>query len=168
MKKGLSTRDVASGGVMIAVTAALTLLIRIPIVPTRGYLNFGDAMIFFSALAFGARVGGMAGGFGSALADIIGGYAYFAPITLVVKGVEGALCGYIAKKGNLWAMFLGVASGAVCMVAGYFFAEALLYGVGPALIELPMNIIQVVVGSAVAIPLTISIKKAYPGLQRTS
>jgi Protein of unknown function (DUF1393). len=47
MKKGLSTRDVASGGVMIAVTAALTLLIRIPIVPTRGYLNFGDAMIFF-------------------------------------------------------------------------------------------------------------------------
>lgn len=167
-KRGLNTRDVAVGGVMIALTAAVTLMVRIPVAPTRGYLNFGDAMVFFSALAFGARVGGIAGGVGSALADILGGYAYFAPITLVVKGAEGALCGYIAKKGGLGVMLLGTGIGGVCMIAGYFFAEILLYGIGPALVEIPVNITQVVGGLVVAIPLTIGVRKAYPAIQRTS
>lgn len=167
-KKSSSARDVALGGVMIALTAAMTLVIRIPVAPTRGYLNFGDAMVFFSALAFGARIGGIAGGVGSALADILGGYAYFAPITLVVKGIEGALCGYVAKKGGLAVMLLGTGIGGVCMIAGYFFAELLLYGVGPALVEVPVNITQVVGGLAVAIPLTVAVRKAYPAIQRAS
>jgi len=165
-KKGMSTRDVALGGVMIAVTAAMTLLVRIPIAPTRGYLNLGDAMVFFSALALGARIGGIAGGVGSAIADILGGYAYFAPITLVVKGVEGLVAGIVGKKGTLAAMFAGTGAGGACMLAGYFIAETLMYGVGPALVELPANVIQVVGGLAIAIPLTIAVRKAYPGIRR--
>jgi len=165
-KKGISTRDFALCGVMIAVTAAMTLLVRIPIAPTRGYLNLGDAMVFFSALALGPGIGGIAGGVGSAIADILGGYAYFAPITLVVKGVEGLVAGIVGKKGTLVAMIAGTGAGGVCMVAGYFFAETIMYGSGPALVEIPANIIQVVGGAVIAIPLTIAVRKAYPRIKK--
>ena len=41
---------IASIAIMIAVTAIFTTIIRIPTAPTRGYLNFGDVAIFFTAI----------------------------------------------------------------------------------------------------------------------
>jgi len=165
-KKGMNTRDVALCGVMIAVTAAMTLLVRIPIAPTRGYLNLGDAMVFFSALSLGGKIGGISGGVGSAIADILGGYAYFAPITLVVKGVEGLVAGLVAKKGTFIVMLAGTIAGGAVMIGGYFIAETLMYGVGPALVEVPANIIQIVGGLVIAIPLTYAVRKAYPRIRK--
>ena len=47
--------------IMTALTTVLTMLVKLP-TPTRGYLNLSDAMIFFSAYAFGPWVGGVIGG----------------------------------------------------------------------------------------------------------
>lgn len=61
---------------MIAVFTALvtvaTLAVRIPVPATGGYINVGDVMIFVAALSMGWLVGGIAGGLGSAIADMIG------------------------------------------------------------------------------------------------
>ena len=51
------------------------------------------------ALVFGWRIGGIAGGVGSALADALGGYFIWAPWTLIIKGIEGILVGTIAFWG---------------------------------------------------------------------
>jgi hypothetical protein len=48
------------------------------------------------------------------------------------------------------------------MCGGYFAAESLLYGVGPALIELPLNLLQNAVGAVVGISLSLIVRRAYP------
>ena len=42
-----------------------------PVPFTRGYIHLGDSMIFIAAILFGWRVGALAGGLGSALADVV-------------------------------------------------------------------------------------------------
>ncbi len=118
----LSPRSVALYGVLIALTAAVTMLVAIPFPPTRGFFNLGDSVVFFTAFTFGMRAGGICGGMGSAAADVLLGYGYFAPITLVTKGTEGLVAGLVGGRSNkkAWALGLGVAAGGVCMVTGYF------------------------------------------------
>ena len=80
---------------LAAATAALTFIVRVPIPGTGGYLNIGDIAVIFCGLFLGKKYGAIAGGVGSALADLIGGFFIFAPITLVAKGLEGFLAGLI-------------------------------------------------------------------------
>lgn len=94
----LKTKDVAISGIMIALVFVLTFAIKVPVPFTRGYVHLGDSMIFISAILFGRRVGALAGGLGSALADLVGGYAYWAIPTLIIKSVMGALVGWISDS----------------------------------------------------------------------
>ena len=89
---------VAQAGIMAALVAVATFLVQIPIPATKGYLNFGDIMIFITALTFGPIVGGFAGGVGSAISDVASGYAYFSPFTLIIKGAEGIIAGLISNR----------------------------------------------------------------------
>jgi len=94
----LKTKDIVISGIMIALVFVLTFAIKIPVPFTRGYIHLGDSMIFISAILFGRRVGALAGGLGSALADLVGGYAYWAIPTLIIKSVMGALVGWISDS----------------------------------------------------------------------
>lgn len=155
---------VAASGVMAAFVCVATIIVQIPNPPTRGYINIGDAMIFVSALTFGMAVGGFAGGVGSALADILSGYSYFAPITLVVKGLEGLIAGAISN-GKSWRRdLLAVVTGGSEMILGYFVSEAFLMGFGvvAALTEVPGNIFQIVAGALIGIPVSSIIRKYLP------
>ena len=120
------------------------MLVQIPIPPTRGYLNFGEIMVFTSALLFGRFVGGLAGGIGSAMADIITGYGYFAPYTLIIKGLEGFLAGAIRDGKSTRRDVLGWFVGAVAMVTGYFLVEAYVLGFGfqPRLLKYPVMLFR--------------------------
>ena len=69
------------------------MLIRVPVLATKGYIHLGDCMIFFAVLLLGWKWGAAAAGIGSALADLAGGYAYYAPITLAVKSVMAIVVG---------------------------------------------------------------------------
>jgi len=149
---------------MAALVCVATLLIRIPN-PMGGYFNVGDVMIFVSALVFGPIVGGIAGGLGSALADLIG-FPVFAPFTLVIKGVEGVLAGLITDKKNLTKDVLAVFIGGLAMILGYFLTEVYLWGVGGALAEVPGNIGQIVIGGIVGIPITLVIRRRLPEIMK--
>ena len=65
-----------------------------PIPASNGYFNFGEAVIYVIALTFGPIIGGISGGVGSMIADLILLPAY-APGTLVIKFFEGFVVGYI-------------------------------------------------------------------------
>ncbi|MCY3712843.1 MAG: ECF transporter S component [Gemmatimonadetes bacterium] len=93
-------RRLTLAALSIALVTLATFVIRIPNPATQGYINLGDGLLFTLALVFGWRIGGLAGGVGSALADALGGYFIWAPWTLVIKGIEGILVGSIAFWGT--------------------------------------------------------------------
>jgi len=73
-------------------------------------------MVCITALLFGPIVGGNAGGLGSMLADLILGYAHYAPATLVIKGFEGLVVGFLGSRTpkvsqkNRWKLYTSVIS----------------------------------------------------------
>jgi uncharacterized membrane protein len=167
-KKTPKPREIALTAVMTAVTAVVTMITGsfIPFPATGGYLNLGDSMVMLSGLLFGASLGGFAGGVGSALSDILLGYGYFAPLTLLIKGTEGFLAGFIGNSTRFPRKLAGVVSGAITMLAGYFIVETPLKGMGAALGELvAINSIQATVGAIVALVLAQAVLRAYPGVE---
>jgi uncharacterized membrane protein len=108
-------------------------------------------------------VGAFAGGFGSALADAITGYAHWAPFTLIIKGIEGLVVGYIAyKRKDFTSILLATIFGGFLMVFGYFMVEYFFYGFGAATVEVPGNMLQAVSGVIIGGGLGYIIKKRYP------
>ena len=163
----LSPATIALSAVLIALTAVFTLLIKIP-TPARGYVNLSDVAITFAGLIFGPWVGMVAGGVGTALADLLAGFAPFAPLSLVAHGVEGFLIGWLGRgKRTVGGMAIAWLAGSVAMVSIYLVGEGLFYtGWAPALAELPMNAFQAVVGGIIGIPLVLAVRKAYPPIDR--
>jgi len=164
-KRGIDARTIAVTAIMIAIVAVFTLAIRVPFAPTRGYFNFSDVAVYFAAFAFGPWVGLVAGGVGAALADIMGGYTMYAPLTFFAHGLEGLVAGFIGRGKGVTRMILGWALGAVVMLAFYFVGEAFVFGmgIGAAGAEaLTVNIPQVVAGGIVGIPLVLAVRRAYP------
>lgn len=123
---------IAYSSLMIAFTFISTIVISIYIPATRGFFNIGEFGVYIAALTGGPIVGLIAGGFGSALADIFLGYEYYAPITLIVKGLEGLIVGYLASKlvrirFNRWmgiTASLAVAALAITIGSAYYIGEA--------------------------------------------
>lgn len=156
----MKARDLAAAAVFIALTFVVTRYTVIPIPATKGYFNLGEVVIYIAALVFGPVVGALAGGVGSGLADLAGGYQQFAPFTLVIKGIEGLVVGRLAGP-TTGARLRATVAGGVWMVAGYFFAEVIFarpLGIAPtpatavaaAAMEAPFNVVQVAVGVIIA------------------
>jgi uncharacterized membrane protein len=162
--KNDSVRKLAMNGLMIALVFLATYFTRIPTFLPGGYFNLGDSIIMLASAFLGPVGGLIAGGIGSAFADLAAGAFIFAPITLVVKGIEGLVVGllaanYIKSNGlkqpgtgsnpaNL-NLILALAVGAIIMVAGYFSGEAFIlslfdkaFGIVAAAGELVANLIQ--------------------------
>jgi uncharacterized membrane protein len=163
---------IATLAVLTAVTTVFTYVVRIPIAPTRGYLNLGDVAIYFTAFTFGPVSALISGGLGTALADLISGYAQWAPISLLVHGLQGlvaALLGGIARRGRSGVFnpywLLGGAAGLVLMCGGYLLSGSFMVGFGAALVELPGNVLQNLAGLAGGIPLAMAVHKAYPPVE---
>ena len=147
--------------VMAALVCIATMLIRVPIPATEGYFNIGDAMIMVAALTGGPIVGAFAGGIGSSLADLLGGWYVWVIPTLIIKGTEGFITGWILRRGkqNVQNVIFAWIVGGLEMVFGYFVVQIYLYGFSAALVELPFNFVQMVVGGIVGIPVSQVLKR---------
>lgn len=155
-------RMVALIAILTAVTTVLTLIVRIPFAPTRGYITLADVGVYFATYALGPVVGTIAGGIGTGLADAISGYPQWMILSCLIHGLQGLVAGLIGRKGKLGFMILGCVAGAVVMVGGYFASEVFLYGIGSAVAEIPGNFFQNAAGALIGIPLVYAVKKAYP------
>ncbi len=143
------------------IVTGLTLIIRVPIPGTQGYLNMGDMAVVFSGLYLGKKDGALAAGLGSAAADMLGGFFVFAPITFIAKGLEGYIVGALGRKNILW-----IFTGGIMMLAVYFFAEIIMPGIGytAALSELPFNLIQAIIGAFGGSAIYKGVKTALPAV----
>ncbi|TFG18212.1 MAG: ECF transporter S component [Promethearchaeota archaeon] len=140
---------VALTAVFMALIYIITAFFAIPVPATGGYINLGDMLVMFTALLFGPIVGGLAGGFGSMLADILSPYYIYAPATLLIKGIEGFLIGLISNPRNnnsrvSFRDLMAVIIGGIIIPLGYFLYEAFVLnlGVAVALVEVPGNFFQ--------------------------
>lgn len=165
-KKFRNVNVVAVAGVSTALVAVATRAINIPVPATGGYINLGDTMVMFVAMVFGPVIGAFAGGVGSALGDVISGYPGWAPVTLIIKGIEGLVVGYISQKfEGVGGLIVAGTVGGILMVSGYFLFEYYAFGFSNAYSELPGNLAQAVTGIIVGTGLANAIKKRYPEIE---
>ncbi len=231
---------IAATAVFPALVCVVTLVFVVGIPATNGYFNVGETVIYIAALSFGPYVGAFAGGIGAAIADLIAA-PIFAPGTLVIKGCEGAIVGFLNKKmfkktsgWRIWSILLGIVVGVLLasvgsvylrnadiywgipspltptftisipvevwyllgeivalsialasyrleaqsgramlsvliggleMVLGYFLYEQLVLGKTAAIVEIAANIVQILVGLIVAIPVTRIVLRSLPQLK---
>ncbi len=159
----LDATTVALSAVVGAAVAVTTMIISIPV--GIGYLNFGEVIIYTAAFLFGGTVAGLSGGVGAAAADVILGFPMYAPVTFVAKGIEGYVVGRLAGA-SLRSKAIAVAAGAPVMIAAYVLARAVVEGVPAAIFqELPIDILQAVVGFALAVPLSKALEGRLPELR---
>ncbi len=146
-----------------------TIVIRIPIPMTQGYVHLGDAMIYIGVLLLGRKNGTIAASLGSVMADILSGYAFWAPWTLVIKAAMAYISGTVAEhavrsagqheNGAAYRARIttaaGMAAGGLLMTAAYFAAEGIMYGNwSAAALGIPWNIGQFAVGIAAALSIS--------------
>ena len=152
-----SAANIALLAIMSALVTIMTLVIQIPYPGTSGYFNFGDTMVMLSGFLLGPIGGFFAGGVGSAVADVVGGYPHWAPFTFIIKGFEGMAVGYLSSRARKQVRLnkrdiIAVLVGAVIMLTGYFIAQMLLIGIAVAIGELvTVNLAQVVIGGVVTL-----------------
>lgn len=96
----MNTRDLVIKGLLIALVVVATIIIPIPVPFTEGYIHAGDSIIFISGILFGWKFGLVAGGIGSGMADLILGYSHWILPTLIIKGIMGALIGFLTNDIN--------------------------------------------------------------------
>ena len=160
----MKTSDITKIGVIGALVTIATILFQIPTPATKGYINLGDTFIFVGAMLLGKKSGFLLGGLGSALADILTGYAHWAPFTLIIKGLEGYIAGFaqpLYNKDTLnytFAILIFIIA-ALVMVVGYFTVEVFMYGIVAAFTELGGNLFQGGASVLIALFIILGIKK---------
>lgn len=128
----VNTRMLCLTGLFTAIICIATMVIQIPI--PLGYAHLGDCMILLASVCLGKKMGMFAGGVGSALADCLTGFVYWAPATLIIKAAMGFMAAALIRdgEGKFKVFSVRTAVAAVLtllfMVAGYVIAGAIIYG----------------------------------------
>lgn len=140
---------------MAALACVATMIIKIPS-PLKGYINLGDCIVLLSGWLLSPMWGFLAAGLGSALADILSGYVIYGPATFLIKGLMSlvAFYGYKLLKdkcSNLASKIISGIAAEIVMLVGYFLFAGILYGFGPAVVNIPANAVQGIAGVVIGI-----------------
>ncbi len=145
--------------ILMALTVVMTMVVHIPTIGTNGYLNLGDMVVFLAAFMLGKKGGFIVGGLGSSLADLLLGYSHYAPITLIVKGLEGYIAGSLLEtKIGKRKPIIATSIAGIFMAFGYFVPEIFMYGKG-AIASIPGNIMQGLLGAVTSVVLYTALKR---------
>ena len=161
MKKHISTKDITNIAIMATLVFIATFLIKIP--SLNGYTHIGDSMVIISALILGKKKGALAAGLGAALCDLLSGYMQYIIPTFLIKAIMVLIITTIAENlinKTKFAWILGAIIGCTFQVVGYCLVETILYGFAGALASVPANIIQSIVGIALAVVLSTVLEKS--------
>lgn len=134
----------------IALTLVATWLIniRLPFMGSGGLIHLGNVPLFVAAMLFGRKTGAIAGAFGMGLFDLMSGWTAWAPFTFIIVGCMGYVVGLLAEnkpfKHMMVTNVISIILALIIKVAGYYFAEVILYGnwIAP-LGSIPGNVVQV-------------------------
>ena len=172
MNEAEKTSKMVTSALMACLVLLATYIIRIPSPFTQGYIHFGDTMVFLSVLVLGKKGGAAAAGLGSALADVLGGYAAYAPWTFIIKALMAFIMGIFIeacirknkhhlKLGSVPVIeIVGMVVGGAVMVLGYAIVDGVLAGnMVTGFLGAPFNVIQFAVGMVLATILAMALYK---------
>lgn len=180
-----SSRSEKSDNTLIFVTTAMmtamvmiaTTFFKVP--NAMGYIHLGDGFVLLAAIILPKKYACFAGGVGAGLADIYGGYAVWAPWTLVIKIVmvlivqlffdfltKRASNGkHIAKIAGIpFAELFAYVLAVLWTVSGYYVAQGFISGnwVAP-IADVPGNVLQASVGAVITILVSVALGKTALG-----
>ena len=128
-----SVKTIVFTAVFAALCCVATMVIIVPL--PNGYVNLGDVFVLLSGWCLGPCFGPIAAGIGSMIADIVSGYAMYAPVTFAVKALV-SLCAYLVwylfrsiiknNKLDFLSRLISAIVGEIVMVFGYFLYESIL------------------------------------------
>ena len=133
-------------GILTALVFVITAYLHIP--TYNGYVHCGDGVIFIAACVLPMPYSIIVGALGAMLADLLTGFAIWAPGSMIIKGLLALLftckSNKILTKRNL-VMLLPAA---LISAVGYYLYEALITGSFIASLSgIPGSIIQAVASS---------------------
>ena len=145
-KNDKKTKRLALAGQLCGATLLLTLL-SIPLPSGYGYVNLGDAGVFLCVCLLPGGLGALAAGVGAALADLILGWAVYAPVTLLIKGLTALLAGLALRRAKKAGLPLSLLC---CLLVplGYFLYETILLTAPVAAVNVLPNTLQAAIGAA--------------------
>ncbi len=150
------TQRIASAALLAALIFIATRFIQLPL-PAVGYVNMGDGLVILAGWMLSPGYGFLAAGIGAALADVLSPFVIYAPVTFAIKGLMAVIVHFVfktLKQKNRFAV--GVAGGMlaeIVMIVGYLLFEGALYGFKTAIVSIPFNAIQGLVGVVVGVVL---------------
>lgn len=152
-------KKIVTAALFAALACAATMSVRIPTPGTNGYIHPGDAIVILSGVILGPVQGLLAAGIGSAMADLLGGYFLYVPITFVVKGAVAFAAGAVYQKigrtpkSRHAAVILGGVGDIILVAGGYFLSESMMYGAAAAAASVPANVVQGISGLVISVVL---------------
>ncbi|MGB4439341.1 MAG: ECF transporter S component, partial [Sedimentibacter sp.] len=107
-----------------------TFIIKVPSVVTNGYTHLGDGFIFIAVILLGRKNGAWAGSIGAALADLIGGYSFYALPTFIIKGIMALIMGTVIKRmpNMKYKWIVGAVLGSIWQIFAYYVVGSLMVG----------------------------------------
>ncbi|MEA5143264.1 MAG: ECF transporter S component [Oscillibacter sp.] len=148
------TKKLVLAALLAALCCVATMVIQIPS-PANGFVNLGDCFVLLAAWLLGPWYGAAAAGIGSMLADLLAGYAHYAPGTLVIKALMALVAALIFRKmtrKKTSAMVVSSFAAEFVMVGGYFLYAMLLLGKGiGAAASIPGNLVQGAAGMVASV-----------------
>ena len=166
MTQRFNTSDIVLTALMTSLVYIAGSIIKIP--SLGGFVHIGDCMVFVSAFLLSPRKAAFASGVGMLLVDVLGGYMLWAPSTFIIKSVMALIAAQIIKQslfGGYKVQLLAFGVAAIFMVIGYFIAgviiasvltgdvDSIMAGILFASRDIVPNIIQVITGIIIALPL---------------
>ena len=145
------TKFISEISVLTSLTIVITLILIIPLPSNSGYLNLSDAMIMIASNVTSPLGGFIVGALSGGICDLVAGYGAYIPFTIIIKGIEGYLAGYLFKKlNNKTLKYLSLFICGLLMGILYFIPDFIYYGVSVALLNLPLNILQGILDASIA------------------
>lgn len=127
MKKH-STKYLTSSAMFAALILVLTYFHTPMPNANGGYVHLGDAVIFLAACIMPLPYACAVAAVGAGLADIISGFAIWAPATIIIKILLVLM--FTSKRDKILCKRNAIAliPALIITVAGYYVAEAIIYG----------------------------------------
>ena len=150
-----------SGAIFAALICVSTMFFPVNI--GHGFVNIGDCFVILSGCLLSGGFGAVAAGVGASIADILLGYAVYAPATFVIKALMSLFAALVfnrlRKKSFILSALIACIVSEVIMVLGYFLFELFAFGLGGATVGITGNLMQGAVSSVFAIIILIIFNK---------
>ena len=113
-------------GIFAALVYVITAYLHIP--TYNGYVHFGDGFIFLAACILPLPYSAIVGALGALLADLLTGFAMWAPGSMIIKGLMAILFSCKTKKIITARNLVMLIPAALISIVGYYVYEGLITG----------------------------------------